>query len=456
MTRSMSGKLVASAALLAVLVAGSAFSGDRLVHRVWLLRGVPPENSLAALRSGGVDGVVLPVGELAVGKDSCRLTLVPLPDLKPLAGWSVTPLVWVAGEGEASGNATTFANELAPVLRLLTGSTSLVLAARAAWPGLVPLAGAVAERTGASVGVLVAAPSASTLTTHAMPPGTELVVAAFGNPPALGFPASTIADDLAALAAVDDAGVRYRVAIVVAPLATPPPGAGGASLATVTLPTVADYRPADRGDEFVLRQPVDWGGVQLAARDSVRVEVVDTARYHRDLGLVLRGVRPGLVGWDTAGLPDREPALGMSLEAFLDYLQGGRPYPSPKIEADWATPTRLRLAVANPTPQASAVASTGNWLELRFTGAALLDLALGDFSGAEYGRVEAGVWRRAVAREASAVRLFMTCLPPQARLSGAVVTFLARPTAVSAGWVLRLGDGTEVSGASDAPSLRKP
>lgn len=456
MTNSMAGKRTAAAVLLAVLGAVSVDAGDRLTHRVWLLHGVPAETTLSTLRAGGVDGLVLPVGDLVVASGACRLTLTPLPDLKPIAGWPVTPLVWVSGEGDSKGDAETFASEFAPVLRLLSGSTTLLLAARANWPGLVPFASAVAERTKASVEILVPAQDAPALAAAHLPRTVGLVVAAFGNPPALGFPASTIADDLAVLTAVDAAGARYRVAVVVAPRATPMPGAGGASLAAVALPTVADYRTADRGDAFVLRQGVDWGGTLLAPHDTIQVEVVDTARYHRDLGLIMRGVRPGLEGWDTAGLPDREPALGMSLEAFLDYLQGGRPYPSPQVEGDWVTATRLRLAIANPTPQASALASTGNWLEVRFTGAQLLDLGLGEFSGADYGRIEAGAWRRAVAREANAIRLFMTYVPPESRLGGATVTFLGRPTGVSTRWVLRLGDGAEVAGEAEPLPGRKP
>jgi hypothetical protein len=289
-----------------------------------------------------------------------------------------------------------------------------------------------------------------------LPRSIRLTVAAFGNPSALGFPATTITDDLAALEELDGARVNYRVAIVVSPRSVPPPGPAGASLSAVALPTAADYRPAEHGDAFVLRRPLDWGGTLLAPHDTIEVEVVDTARYHRDLGLVLRGVRPTLEGWDTAGLPDGEPALGMSLEAFLDYLQGGQPFPTPQVQAEWSAPGRVRVALANPTPQASAVASTGNWLELRFAGTQLLDVGLGDFSGADYGRLDGGRWRRAVARESTAIRLFLTYVPPASRLGGAVVTFLGRPTEVSARWVLRLGDGRVVAGPVEPLLVRKP
>ncbi len=456
MTRARASTHVAVALLVAAFGLASAAAGDRLTQRVWLLHGIPDETTMSTLRAAGIDGLVLPVGELTVANSACRLTLTPLPDLKAISGWPVTPLVWVSGQGDAKGNADTFATELAPLRRLLPGGASLLLAARATWPGLLPFAGAVAARGEGSVEVLVPAQSVQHLDLSRLPRTVRLVVVALGNPPALGFPLSTLADELAALELVDAAAVRYRVAVVVAPRVTPSPGPAGASLAAVALPTVADYEPAERGDAFTLRQALDWGGTQLAARDTIQVEVVDTARYHRDLGLILRRVRPNLEGWDTVGLPDSEPALGMSREAFLDYVQGGRPSPAPQVQAEWITPTRLRIALANPTPQASAVASTANWLELRFSGAQLLDVGLGEFSGADYGRLDTGVWRRAVAREATALRLFLTYVPPSSRLGGAVLTFLGRPSAVSARWVLRLGDGSEVSGQSVPLPFRKP
>jgi hypothetical protein len=333
----------------------------------------------------------------------------------------------------------------------------MVLAARTAWPGLLPFAEAVARRRGTPVEVLLPARSVPAAARGRVPENVRFVAVALGNPPAMGFPATTPADDLAALEEIDGTGVRYRVAIVVAPRATPSPGVGGASLATLATPSVAEYRPAEWGDVFVLRRPVDWGGTVLAARETIQVEAVDTARFHRDLGSILRGVRPRLEGWDVAGLPAREPTLGLSLEAFLDYLRGGQPFPAPDVQPEWISPTRLRVALANPTPHSSAVASTGNYVEVRFAGTQMLDVVLGDFSGTDYGRIEGGVWRRAVARDANAVRLYLTYLPPTSRLAGATIAFFGRPLEVTARWMIRLGDGVELAGDLEGTApLRKP
>jgi hypothetical protein len=445
---------VAVALAIALALPGVPAAGEGLTQRVWLLQGVPVDTTLASLRAGGVDGLVLPVGSVAVDGKSCRLTMTPLPDLGPLASWDLTPLVWVAGEGDAAGDAKMFLDEFAPVERLVRGGGPIVLAARAEWPGLLDFAEAVARRRGGLVEVLLPARDAARVARGEVSGKVRLLAVALGNPSAMGFPVTTPADDLAALDEIEDAGVPYRVAVVVTPVATPAPGALGSSLAALALPRVAEYRPTERGDAFVLRQRLDWGGVWLSPGDTVRVETVDAARLHRDLGLVLRGVRPRLQGWDLVGLPSREPALGLSLEAFLDYLQGGLPGPAPRVQVEWVTPTRLLVALANPTPHGSAVATTGNYVEVRFEGTQVLDVALGDFSGTDYGRTDQGTWRRAVAREANAVRLFLTYLAPVSRVSGAAVTFFGRPAAVGTRWVVRLSEGTEAAGELEpAPAI---
>jgi hypothetical protein len=443
---------VASAALSPMSTAAG-----RLTQRVWLEQAVPGEATLTALRAGGIDGVVLPVGDVEVAGKTCRFTPAPLPDLKALAGWAVTPLVWVSGANGSSGDAEKLLAELAPVQRLLPGGASMVLAARTEWEGLLGFAEDVARRRGAPVELLLPAQALPRIGLASVPSNVRLIAAALGNPPSMGFPATTPADDLAALEQLDDAGVPYRVAIVVTPRSTPPPGPGGASLTTLASPSVSEYRPADRGDAFMLRRQIDWGGTALAAGTTVQVDAVDTARLHRDLGLVLRPVRPRLEGWDVVVLPNHEPTLGLSLEAFLDYLQGGTPFPTPVVQPEWVTPTRLRVALANPTPHGSAVASTGNFVELRFSGTQLLDVGLGDFSGTDYGRIEQETWHRTVARDANAVRLFVTYVPPVSRVAGAAVTFFGRPSAVSVRWVVRLGDGTEAAGGVEAvPAIRRP
>ena len=439
-----------------VLLAASAAAAENpraLEHRVWLLEGVPDQTTLTALRSGGVDSLVLPVGDLQLGDASASLTLTPLPDLAGLEGWPVTPLVWVETSGKASGDPGAFASQIIPVRRMFKGGATLLLASRRYAPGLVSFATAVARKLGQTVELALPVQDLA----QQMPSGgwrdIRPVAVAFGNPSALGFPQTTLQDERVALDALDATHVAYRGAIVVNPRATPVPGPAGASLASVVGGQTAIYRPGERGDVFELRKTVDWGGVTIEAGQSVAVEVVDTARYHRDLGLLLRPVHPLLAGWDTVGLPAPEPTLGMSREAFLAYLRGGEPFPRPQVVIAFPEPAVMRVSVANPTPQASALATTGNWVELRFEGTEVRDVQLGDFSGMEYGRTTGGVWRGTVARDASAVRLYLTYVPPQARVTGCVVTFISRPRTVATRWSVRLGDGGDVSGPLEAVPL---
>jgi hypothetical protein len=443
----MAGKRLALA--LVALLSATLARGEaarELTHRVWVLDRLPDEAVLTSLRAAGVDGLVVQVGSVELNGDASRFSLAPLPEARALAGWRVTALVWAEGSGRAPGDPATFAAQLAAVQTSLPGTPGLLLAARQVSPGIVAFAVGVASRLGRRVELALPAQELA----HTLPPegwkNVLPVAVAFGNPPALGFPPSTLQDDLAALDRLDATGLPYRAAIVVAPRATPAPGPSGASLAAVAGGETATYRPGERGDTFVLHKAVNWGGTEVPAGGRITVEMVDTARYNRDLGLLLRPARPALEGWDTAGLPAPEPTLGMSREALLDYLEGGTTFPQPEVAAVWPNNVSVRVALVNPTEQASAVATTGNWVELRFEGTDVRDVQLGDFSGMEYGRIEGDSWRRTVARDANAVRLYLTFLAPRARIGGCLVSFLSHPRRMSARWGLRLGDGRQVVG----------
>ncbi len=437
--------LVAVAVMLWAGVS-TAESPRGLTRRIWLLEGAPPERVLDSLRAGGFDGFVLPVGQVELRDRSSTFALARLPDLASLVGWPLTPLVWVSGSGTASGDPDAFATQFTPVQQGIRGSAGLLLASRSFFPGLAGFAAGVAARLGRPVELALPAQELAQQMPVGGWPRVRPVAISFGNPSALGFPASTLQDDLAALDVLDSKHVPYRAAIVVEPRVEPPPGPAGASLAVLSSTEAATYTPGVRGDAFRLRRSLDWGGTPLPAGQSITVEAVDTVAFHRDLGLLLRSVRLGLEGWDAAGLPRSEPTVGMSREAFLDYLAGGLPYPRPRVEVEWPRASTAHVRLDNPTAQASALATAGNWVELRFTGTELRDVQLDEFSGVEYGKVDANAaWHLTAAREATAVRLYLTLVAPRARVGG-FVTFLTQPRDVSARWNLRLGDGSDLAG----------
>ncbi len=433
---------------LVVVLAAAAWVGQagaaRLDHRVWWLGASLSGEDVSELRRVGIDGVVVPVGSVEVVQGGARLTLGKVPELQGADGWHVVPLVWVRGRGDAAGDAEAFLNQFSVVGRNV-GARGVVLAAREYWPGLPRFAAAVAKRSGAPVEVAMAATAIASAGPSARWRGVTLVAVAFGNPLALGFAPSTLHDDLQALEAVDELDIPFRVAVIVEPTVQPAMAAAGDSLVELAKGSVAEYRPSQRGDAFVLRSPLAWGGTLLPRGATIEVEAVDTARYHRDLGLLLRPVRQRLLGWDTVGMLRRAPTVGMSWEAFLDYLLGRAPRPAPEIVVEWPAATRLRVAVANGSPHASAAASGGNWVELVFPGGVVGEVELGEFRGLEYGQVVGGRFRRAPSGEASAIRLFVTLFAPMGQVGAAEVRFVQRPRELLGRWGARLADGTDIS-----------
>ena len=219
---------------------------------------MPDESALAALRASGVTGVVLPVGRVELGEGSCGFTLARMPDLSPLAGWPVTALVWVEGSGKASGDPKSSPSSSRRCSAAWPDRKAFSSSLGVSSPGLAGFATGVAARLQRPVELALPVPD---LTQH-LPPGgwrrVRPIAIAFGNPAALGFPASTLQDDLAALDALDETGVPYRAAVVVAPRVTPPPGPGGGSLAMLSSGEAAAFNPGERGSVFRLRKPLDW------------------------------------------------------------------------------------------------------------------------------------------------------------------------------------------------------
>lgn len=441
----MMRELARATGLACLLMAPAAAAERHLEHRVWLLSGVPDAGTVGTLRAAGVRGFCLPAGKVEIGDAVARFQADLPSNLSALSGSTVSAVVWVEGELRRGGDPARFAVQFGAVEGRLPGSGSLILVARRFGEGLPAFAMGVAEKLHRPVELALPASDLAANLPVGGWKGVQPLVIAFGNPPALGLAASTVQDDRLALEAVDSRGVPYRVAIVVAPLATPAPGPGGGSLAMLTQAGVSAYRPGSRGDVFVLQRSLDWGGVLLAPKVQVEVEAFDTARFDRDLAQALRPVRMGLEGWDTVGLPSPEPAIGLSREAFVDYLRGGGPSPRPVIETSWVG-NKLLLTLSNPTPHGSAVSSTGNWLQLNVLPGQVADARIGEFNGLEFGRLEGGVLRSTVLREAAILRFYVSYLAPQARIDGASVSFLGRASEPRCRWGVRLGDGREVGG----------
>lgn len=446
MTAMSSAGLIVRAAAASLLAASLGLAADRQVaHRVWLLAGVPDAGVVSMLRGANVRGFCLPTGKVTLGDGVSHFEADVPSDLGVLSGSTIHAVVWVEGELRRSGDSARFAVQLAAIEGKVGTGGSLILVSRRWGEGLVSFASELAGKLRRPVELAL---PLGELLAHVPKGGWEgvrPVAFCFGNPEAFALPSSTTKDDLDGLDALDARNVSYRAAIVVLPRVTPPPGPAGASLGMLTRAGVSTFQPGANGDIFVLQRSIDWGGSLVSPGGRVEVDAFDTARYHRDLGYVLRPARAGLEGWDTVGLPGAEPTVGLSREALIDYLRGGGPAPAPRLETSWAG-NRLDVELANPTPHTSAVSSTGNWFELQVVPGQVADVQMGDFNGLEFGRLEGGALRSTVLREASVLRFYLTYVTPQARVGGASVTFVARPTQPKARWGVRLGDGRDLVG----------
>jgi hypothetical protein len=430
-------------------------AGHELTHRVWLGSGVPEPAVMESLHGAGVASFALVVGRVQLGDNESRLSIIA-GDFKGLSGYPTHPVVWVDGAGDAAGDAESFVVQLDPVLRSVPNRAGLVLAARRFEPGIARFAMDVAKRVGGNVELVLPARDLAANVPAGGWQGVHLVAVAGGHPVALGFAASTLQDDAAAVDDIDAAGVRYRVAVVIKPRVDPPPGPAGGDLANVCFGEAATYRPGAWGDVFELRRAIDWGGKRLEAGQSIELSFLDIARYHRELGVLMRPVRAGLDGWDTLELPAPDPTVGITRRGFVDYLTGGPARPSPIVEVEWPSSASLRITLNNASSQTSAIGRMANWVEIEFSGTEARDVRLGAFTGTQYGRYLGATFRQTAVREANIVRFYAIYIPANRRITDGVIEFLSRPRDMRTRWGVRLTDGTDLVGPYRTIDIKTP
>jgi len=417
------------------MVLGVATSAAQLEHRLWLVGApLPATEQLVQLQRVGVDAWVLPVAEATLSGEAASVKAVVLPNPEPLRGLSLWGLVWVEGEAKGAA-ATSLWSQVGPLVRGLPSSVKgLVLATRSWVGGLWEVAGVLT--TASKLPVEVAAPVERLVAQlpEKPPQGVAVVAVALGNLRMFGLPEPGPQDAAAALAALDEVGIPWRAGIGVGSQLVPAPPSGENPWAWL-LRSDLDYQPGPEGDAFVSR----GGGQRVLAN------LADCARLDRDLGLVLRPVRQRLLGWDSVGMLPPAPAVGLSLEGFAAYFQGLAPEPKVVVRLSWVLPSAAKLVVENQTPFPSAFATTGNAVELVFSGTEVKDVTLITALGADFGRRD-GAFVRTPRGAANAVRLFLRVFPPQLPVEAAVVQFVSRPKGLGAFFTARLGDGREVSG----------
>lgn len=395
-----------------------------------------------------MDGFVVLVGGAAIDRGSATFTMVPHADPAALAPSPVSIAVRVSGSGDDRGDPAAFWSQVAPSARASGQLSSIVLVAAAPWKGLAAFASGVARETKLPVEVALPVQALAGATSGDAGWGaTGLIAVALGRPDTFGFSAALLDDDLTALDALDARGVQYRCAIVIQSRVEPVPGEGVVAFHRLLMPEAADHRVQDGEDVFTLRAPLAWGSSMLPAGAKIELETVNTARYARDLGLLLRPERAGLAGWDTVGLPAQTVVAGMSREALYDFLRGGSPVPSARIDVRWSGSSRMTVAIDNPTPHETGIGSLANFVEVRYAGTEILDVQAGEFTNIEYGRIAGGRWETvSVPRSADAVRFHFRFLAPHDMVSGGGITFVSGARSVRVRYGLLVGDGSAISG----------
>lgn len=424
-------------ALLLALGVAAASGPQGLEHRLWVFGKVRP-GQVEQARQVGVDALVVPVAEAEIRGGEVALNLRLPGDAGLLRGLPVWAAVWVGGGEVKSKAAESFWNQLGPAVRGLgVPVKGLVLASRALPPGFFSFARELSRLAQMPVEVGAPVPDLVREMQHQSAEGVTLVALAFGNLPVLGLPHLTPQDAAQALAVLDELGPLYRGAVVVASGVAPPFPEGQNPWELVQ---GMEYQPTAEGDVLVAR-----AGGSLPPGTRVTVQAFDAARLQRDLGLLVRPVRQRLLGWDSMGELPAAPALGLTWEAFVAFFSGEGPAPRPVVRSQWLSPTTLKVSLENPTPFASAFASTGNFLDLTFSGTEVKDVTLLSASGADFGRLEPG-FVRAPRGGASVVRLYLKVVPPQTAVDVATVSFLSRPKDIGVTCTVRLGDGRQVGG----------
>lgn len=435
----MRGRLLATLGLLPALVSAQ---GGVLEHRLWLLAEAPPtQGVLSQLSQAGVDALVIPLGEASLIGEQASLRVVPPGEAQALRAFPLWGLLWVNGEGKGKALAESLWLQLGPYLRGLPFSCKgLVLASRQWWEGLVPLASQLQRHAGLPVELAAPLEPMVRGLPPELPKALVLVPLALGNLAALGLPAPTPQDAAALLEELDERGVAWRGGVVVA-TRVEPPWPGGENPWTLLLRADVDFKPTAAGDLFVPRQGQGKGFTVVAA---------DGARLERDLGILLRPMRRNLRGWDSVGWPPPAPAVGLSWEGFLAFFSGVPARPKVVVRGEWVASASLKVTVENQAPFASAFATTGNVVDLTFSGTEVRDVVLLAASGADFGRLEGGFTRTARAA-ATTVRLYLRAFPPQVPVEAAVVQFISRPRHLAFSFSARLGDGSEFSSERPTP-----
>jgi len=251
------------------------------------------------------------------------------------------------------------------------------------------------------------------------------------------------------LAAINDLGVRVRVAIALRPRTEPDVGGWAQDINPLTDETVAEIKRTSTLDRsFQTKRPLTWGGHSFGAGQTIAVAWVDAAR----LGLFLteshRTILPEITGWDLVSLPPVGSNLGLDREELIRYFGGEGPAPDIDVQVK-RSGRNLTVRLANTSVFRSAITGFGNWVQVELESGMLVATSRGSFDRVILGTIERGEWRPNPSGGPDAVRFVETYIAPGEELQTGSVRLPSSRSKVRVRWQVQLSDGSAVTGVVD-------
>ncbi len=251
------------------------------------------------------------------------------------------------------------------------------------------------------------------------------------------------------LAALEDLGVRVRIAVSLRPRTEPAVDDWAADIDALTDETVAEIQRVSTLDRsFLTIRPLTWGGRSFGAGETIAVAWVDAARLGLYLTDAHRTILPEVEGWDLVSLPPVGSNLGLDREEFIRYLGGEGP--GPKIEVRLERSDRnLTVRLANMSVFRSAITGFANWVQVEVASGALVATSRGSFDRVILGSMDQGEWRPNPPGAPDAVRFVETYVAPGEEIRTGSIRLPSNRSEVTVRWQVQLSDGSTLTGIAE-------
>ena len=253
----------------------------------------------------------------------------------------------------------------------------------------------------------------------------------------------------ARLAAVENLGVRVRIAVALRPKTEPEVSAWAQDIDPLTDGEAAEIKRTSTLDRtFLTRRPLTWGGRDFGGGQSIAVAWVDASR----LGLFLREsqrvVLPEVEGWDLVSLPPVGPNLGLDRDELIRYLAGEGPDPAVDLRVN-RNGRLMTVEMTNASVFRSAITGFGNWVQIELASGSLVASSRGGFDRVILGSIKTGEWRSNPTGGPDAVRFVETYLAPGESLTTGNIRLPSNRSDVVVRWQIQLSDGETLAGVVD-------